>query len=351
MPKTANRERRADSAATIVFTVFVVAGVGSILATKLIELNPFFVTSVPCLLMVAYAALIVSAKRLRLRNDQTADNFYYMGFIFTLVSLAVSLYQYGQGGSIERIISNFGVAIASTIFGIALRIIFNQMRRDPVEVEHYSRLDLAEASNRVRRELDGVVLEMTHFRRSNQQMLAEGFQEIRDEVARTAKEGIASSTALAADALKAAKTANDAVSSELKDLDLKSELDQTTKNLKRVSTSLAKASDQVDKAAASFTEGLAAFSPPNAGELQTAFEGLRDTLVSLGDRMEAQTAIIQSMRTGMEQTASIERNIAQILANEDLSPGLARGGLLGMFRRRSSTAETRPDEKSTSANR
>ena len=78
-----------------------------------------------------------------LRNDllnpispdkPSGDNLYYMGFLFTLTSLAVSLYQFSTVGSAEQIVQNFGIAIASTIAGITLRIMFNQMRRDPVEV-------------------------------------------------------------------------------------------------------------------------------------------------------------------------------------------------------------------------
>ena len=60
---------------------------------------------------------------------------------------------------------NFGIAIASTIAGITLRIMFNQMRRDPVETEAASRLELAEASRRVRRELESSILEFGYFRR------------------------------------------------------------------------------------------------------------------------------------------------------------------------------------------
>ena len=79
-----------------------------------------------------------------------------MGFLFTLTSLAVSLYQFSAAGSAEQIVQNFGIAIASTIAGITLRILFNQMRRDPVEVEATARMELAEASRRVKRELESV---------------------------------------------------------------------------------------------------------------------------------------------------------------------------------------------------
>ncbi|MGO8912092.1 MAG: hypothetical protein ACLQDM_22575, partial [Bradyrhizobium sp.] len=125
----------------------------------------------------------------RLRDDQSGDNLYYMGFLFTLTSLAVSLYQFSSAGSAEQIVQNFGIAIGSTIAGITLRIFFNQMRRDPVEVEHAARLELADASRKVRRELESTVLEFGYFRRATQQSITDAVEEI-DAVLKEAKDRI-----------------------------------------------------------------------------------------------------------------------------------------------------------------
>jgi hypothetical protein len=103
---------------------------------------------------------------------------YYMGFLFTLTSLAVSLYQFSTAGSAAQIVQNFGIAIASTIAGIALRIFFNQMRRDPIEVEHTARLELAQASRKVKREMESSILEFSHFRRAAQQSIQDALDEM-----------------------------------------------------------------------------------------------------------------------------------------------------------------------------
>jgi hypothetical protein len=131
--------------------------------------------------MIGYAVML-GARLFRLRDDQSGDNLYYMGFLFTLTSLAVSLYQFSAAGSAEQIVQNFGIAIASTIAGIALRILFNQMRRDPVEVEAAARLELAEASRRVRRELESAVLEFSYFRRMSQQSVSDALDEARESI-------------------------------------------------------------------------------------------------------------------------------------------------------------------------
>jgi hypothetical protein len=159
----------------VLFMIFVAAGCAYIVLAKLKGVEPFYVTFAPVGIMIAYALLISLARGLRLRDDQTGDNLYYMGFLFTLTSLGVSLYQFSATHAAEEIVQNFGIAIGSTIAGIGLRVIFNQMRRDPVEVEQRMRLELAEAARRVRRELDSSVVEFGYFRRNAQQSAADSF--------------------------------------------------------------------------------------------------------------------------------------------------------------------------------
>jgi len=169
---------QATGASAVVFLLFVAAGCAYIVAAKLAGIGPFYVTFVPVGTMLAYALLIYSARGLRLRDDQSGDNLYYMGFLFTLTSLGVSLYQFTAARAAEEIVQNFGIAIGSTIAGIGLRVIFNQMRRDPVEVERMMRLELAEAARRVRRELDSTVVEFGYHRRSAQQAAADSFKQV-----------------------------------------------------------------------------------------------------------------------------------------------------------------------------
>jgi len=159
----------------------VVFGSGYIIVSKLNDFGAFAVTTVPVLIMIGYGVLL-GARLFRLRDDQAGDNLYYMGFLFTLTSLAVSLYQFSAAGSAEQIVQNFGIAIASTIAGITLRILFNQMRRDPVEVEAIARLELAEASRRVRRELESAILEFGYFRRMTQQSIGDALEELKDSI-------------------------------------------------------------------------------------------------------------------------------------------------------------------------
>lgn len=164
------------------FFTFVMLGIGFIVLAKAVFLlSPWLALGVPVLIMLSYA-LIVHLPALRLRDDQTGDNLYYMGFLFTLASLGVALYQFSSAGSAEQIVQAFGIAIASTIAGIALRVLFAQMRHDPIEVERDARIELAEAARRVRRELDATVIELSNFRRHTTQALNDGYKEVQAKV-------------------------------------------------------------------------------------------------------------------------------------------------------------------------
>ena len=171
----------------LVFFGVVIFGSGYIIFSKLHDFGALAATAVPVLVMVGYAVLL-GARLFRLRDDQSGDNLYYMGFLFTLTSLAVSLYQFSAAGSAEQIVQNFGIAIASTIAGITLRILFNQMRRDPVEIEATARMELAEASRRVKRELESVIMEFGYFRRATQQSVTDAVDEAQESIGKAHKE-------------------------------------------------------------------------------------------------------------------------------------------------------------------
>ncbi|GLS29401.1 hypothetical protein SAMN04488498_1385 [Mesorhizobium albiziae] len=161
-----------------IFATFTIGGCLFIAVSKGLGANPFFSMAVPILLMVTYLVLSMFARKLWLHDEQTGDNLYYMGFLYTLSSLGMALYQFSDGSSTETVVRNFGIAITSTIAGIALRILYNQMRRDPADIERSARTELADMTRKVRAEMENVTREFADFRRISNQMLEEGFEEI-----------------------------------------------------------------------------------------------------------------------------------------------------------------------------
>lgn len=165
------------------FAAVTMGGMIFIWTAKLYGWSLSAVTVVPLLLMGVYFVASLAFAGFRLQNEQAGDNLYYMGFLFTLSSLGVSLYLFAGETSVDTIVRNFGIAVTSTIAGITLRILFNQMRRDPMDIERSVRHELSEMTRRVRAELDLSAREFANYRRVSNQMLAEGF----DEIARQAE--------------------------------------------------------------------------------------------------------------------------------------------------------------------
>jgi hypothetical protein len=239
-------------ASGLLFFAVVLVGSGYIIFSKLSGLGAAAATTVPVLVMIGYA-LLLGTRLFRLRDDQSGDNLYYMGFLFTLTSLAVSLYQFSAAASAEQIVQNFGIAIASTIAGIALRIFFNQMRRDPVEVEATARLELAEASRRVKRELESSILEFGYFRRMTQQSITDALDEVKESIGAAQERFAGELSKLAATANKPFEDASQ-LSRETLDrlnqatvevLGLSRQLVQEGEELAKNTTSIVKAIDDV----------------------------------------------------------------------------------------------------------
>jgi len=170
------------------FASITIGGMIFIWSSKLMGWSLPIVTGVPLVLMAVYFIVSLAVAGFRLHNEQAGDNLYYMGFLFTLSSLGVSLYLFAGETSIETIVRNFGIAVTSTIAGVTLRILFNQMRRDPIDIERSVRHELAEMTRRVRTELDSSSREFSHYRRVSNQMLSEGFEEIARQAERNGQE-------------------------------------------------------------------------------------------------------------------------------------------------------------------
>jgi methyl-accepting chemotaxis protein len=155
------------------FLVAALLGGAALVALKYFAIDQVYITATACAIIVAYWIIVATVPVLRIREDQLGDNCYYLGFLFTLSSLAYALYQFGISGSVEQIVANFGLALGSTITGILLRVLINQARRDVLETEQDARMALADAVVRLRTEIDDAVLAMGAFCRAAQQIAGE----------------------------------------------------------------------------------------------------------------------------------------------------------------------------------
>jgi hypothetical protein len=197
----AGRDPQAVSA--LAFCAFTLGGCAYVVGSKALGLGPAAVTLVPVAVIALYAATALFAAGGRLRDAQTGDNVYYMGFLFTLASLGTALYQFSASGGAEAVVRNFGIALSSTIAGVAGRVVISQLRHEPAEVERTARLELADAARRFRRELDAALVETQVHRRAADQAQRDAFEEAGALVSAAAKAMVARLEAAGAEAERA----------------------------------------------------------------------------------------------------------------------------------------------------
>jgi hypothetical protein len=155
-----------------IFVAAMGSGVASIISLKALGFGQLIVTAMPLTIMTIYMFSAIFFRKLRVRLDQVGDNMYYMGFIYTLTSLGVSLFQLANFEDVaSAIVENFGIALTTTVYGIAARVVLVQMRGDPLETERQARLELADTSRELRSQLQASALEFSNFRRQLQQSL------------------------------------------------------------------------------------------------------------------------------------------------------------------------------------
>lgn len=170
---------RKDNLDKWAYFLAVFAGMAMIVYLRFIGTPAIYVAGVPIGLILAYALIALTSRGLQLREDRIADNCYYLGFIYTLTSLAYALWNFQSGGLItDKLIQDFGVALISTIAGVIARLLLNQLRADPVEVEQSARMTLAEASENLKAEMISATTDFETFRTSLHQSFEEAQKEM-----------------------------------------------------------------------------------------------------------------------------------------------------------------------------
>lgn len=296
-----------------------------------LDVRQVFVTLAILGVMFAYAFLAAKTSRFRVRLDQAGDNAYYLGLLFTLTSMAFALYEFGvstdpgPGGEagigqtgIDEIISNFGIALASTVAGIFLRVFLHQMRVDPADVENMTRIELSDASKRVRASLDTVYLDFGRFH-------SEVRQRTEDVVSRMLTEAATAMGNVTTELANATKTLLDATA-------------ESQQELLRRTAEMTQVLGEGAAAAASALDKLKDVGPPPA-ELTKNLKELADVVGRLGTDLAAANQQLAGSAGRLERigqalerdrelfdavarsvrTATDEAVLAQNAANEVLS--------------------------------
>lgn len=171
------------------FAFFALVGIGLVIFAKWFGVDGHRVAIGAVGLMVVYAIVVAKAGSGRVRADQAGDNCYYLGLIYTLASLGFAIWKFDPEKTATTIIQGFGIALATTVAGLVLRVYFSQGRPDLENIEEITRLEITEATSRLKRELGQAVTQMNSFVRQVRQSLDEMSQTTREDF-----EGVASSS-------------------------------------------------------------------------------------------------------------------------------------------------------------
>ena len=243
---------------------------------------PWTVLVLLIVFMVAYALL---AHYWNVRH--WGDMCYYMGFLFTLVSMMAALRQYTAGTSLDEIIPTFALALGTTVTGLVLRVVGDEQPTD----EQHDELPFLEpavrgGAKRVGKALDGLANEIDWIQRD----LRGGGSDIRASL----REGLVEPVASQAEALTRA-------------------LDEMSERAGRAGTVLDSVSDDIntrwkDTWAQLETpaERLVAFGRDMAG-LTTDLRGLAD----------AQSSVVASLESVRETSAGVLDQSRSVLAMQE----------------------------------
>ncbi|SLN77887.1 hypothetical protein OCH7691_04585 [Oceanibacterium hippocampi] len=281
--------------------------------------SSWVVIIIPTVILGLYALYAMRTARLSMSLDRAGDNIYYLGLLYTLVTLSISLVQIfdlGAGAdAVFGLMSAFGIALWSTIFGMFLRVFVQQFRSDPADIEKEIRADLTEAVRSIRSELYAMTSDVNSYRRAITQSLTELQGEVTSSIREISKR---STEAVEEMAARAASSVDDTAR----------RLSETAEALQRAnaghSNALSKTIREIDSAVSEVTARLQRFevdSSTVSEKLATAAQSLDASAASLQERINAEKDAITALErliaminsaTGPAVRESIEMAVASV---------------------------------------
>jgi len=120
----------------------------------------------PLGMMAAYIVIGFARSSEDVGDEKFGDSCYYLGFIFTISSIAFSLFdvpQLDQAGKLKDIAVRFGAAMVSTFFGIIVRIYLVGFRKDTDLAFDQLEQRLISATDTLRGRMDLSIESFRHF--------------------------------------------------------------------------------------------------------------------------------------------------------------------------------------------
>jgi methyl-accepting chemotaxis protein len=217
------------------------------------------------------------------QEDRLGDNLYYLGLTYTLVSVAHALWAFAGVVDVDKLVSDFSVALLSTLVGIVGRVLLYEHH-----ASHKMAADTDQGMAQLRIEIEGAIGQMQEFRRG----LALNLQQAGDSAAQSMSTAFTSLSTSANEMGDAAKAMN---------ASLKKGANAFDKTFGRVG----EASDALGKRVSELVEGTKV--------LKSVTEDLNGVMGSLKESVEQQSsALIATLEPLKETTRGISKELESL---------------------------------------
>lgn len=274
------------------------------------------------MVMVGYAGLIISSRKYKLREDKAADNLYFLGFLFTVGALIISLIKFSRdsnpNAAVENnplvVVEDLGIALVTTLVGLLLRVFLSQLRRDPEEIEEEVRLSLTDAADRVSTDIQATAEIVESASLLTKQVMEESNERLLQQQEST-KKMIEDGQVVLESAYSNFQDSIGSLKKRIEALEINESLFSD-----RLEPSLLQAEQQIE----GFAQKVGALEIPS-GLLSAKVEGaLSDVKETLTNSVESQIAEFASQINLRLQKAieEIEKEITVLVGNIEVSPEL-----------------------------
>lgn len=141
--------------------IVLAAGCLIILFGNLLGIGPWWLASAVAACMVVYGIFVArQVDDADVPGDTKGESIYYLGLLFTFAALVAALITFdwgapgGDASGTTGAIRNFGIALLTTIVGLAGRVWFTMSQESPGDIEDTARSRLEETVTRMKESLD-----------------------------------------------------------------------------------------------------------------------------------------------------------------------------------------------------
>ena len=135
------------------WVIVLLVGIAIIIVGNLVGLGPWWLAFLVSLAMGGFGYVVRDTE---VTGDTKGDSIYYLGLLFTFTALVAALatFDWETSGTASGAIRNFGIALLTTIVGLAGRVWFAMSQETPGDVAETVRYQLDEAVSVMKGSLD-----------------------------------------------------------------------------------------------------------------------------------------------------------------------------------------------------